>query len=280
MSYEIIYRKQFIKVSDTEFIPMLLMGSSNCYEPRDNGKMRRERSWQNIKHFSNNKMYCTLEEMIAVAEKDKQFRIERNEETLKNFPDWENYSDKNYGYFSSLSIGGNSTRNTTFGMYKGIFIDGCKKALTIEELYELGITVIVGNGYVGEPTTLERKKHFPKTTTELINAIAELEEYYKGSNINVIVTFLNSVDRIEEVLKRKNKIARSKSIKPKKELSEYYVLKIPGFGYFNKKIKTGYRFSYSLSYLVKKFETEKQALNYIKKYGFSKEMIPEKVTNN
>ena len=191
MSYEIIYRKQFIKVSDTEFIPMLLMGSNNCYENRYNGKMRRERDWQNIKHISNNKMYCTLEEMIAVAEKDKQFRIERNEETLKQYPDWEKYSDKNYGYFSSLSIGGNSTWNTTFGMYKGIITDGCKKAMTVEELRELGITVTVDNGYVGEPTTLEKIKHFPKTTTELINAIAELEEYYKGSNINVIVTFLN-----------------------------------------------------------------------------------------
>ena len=30
MSYEIIYDKQFIKVSEDKFVPMILTGSNNC----------------------------------------------------------------------------------------------------------------------------------------------------------------------------------------------------------------------------------------------------------
>ena len=45
-------------------------------------------------------------------------------------------------------------------------------------------------------------------------------------------------------------------------------------------LNCNFKYSYSLCYLVKKFETEKQALSYAKKCKISNEMIPEKVTNN
>ena len=131
MSFEIIYDKQFIKVSETEFIPMILGGSNNVYEFSNNGKERRSRSWFSLR--IGNGLVVTRDEMIKYCEETRNNIIVSNEERIND--DWyEEYDDSEFGYWSSIAINGRSTRQTTYGQFKGLFTTGCKKALTLEQL--------------------------------------------------------------------------------------------------------------------------------------------------
>jgi hypothetical protein len=266
MSYEIIYNKQFVKVSETEFIPIILVGSNNCTEMSYNGRERRERSWWTFKYVLDGKCIGTLEEMLKSCEDNRIEYIKSNDD----------YNDKNYGYFSSLAIGGASTRNTTFGMYKGLFTTGCKKALTVEELHSWGLHVEVRHGYVNseelEKTGLERKSYCPKSTSELVERVKELEEYYKGTNIGVYVMFIDSGERVKDKQKLINRINYSqvKKVKIQKEVTEYFTFKNEK-GYFVKNLKWGYRYVWHHSYSEKRIYNEKQAIKFCEKLNIRHE---------
>lgn len=271
MSYEIIYNKQFVKVSDTEFIPIILTGSNNCYETSYKGKERRERGWWTFKYVLGGKCIGTLEEMLKSCEDSRLKYIENNKECIKKYGEsWGEYSDKHYGYYASLSIGGNSTRNTTFGMYKGLFSTGCKKALTVEELHSWGLHLEVRHGYVNseelEKTGLERKSYYPKSTSELVERVKELEEYYKGTNIGIYVMFIDSGEQVKHKQQLINRINNSqvKKVKIQKEVTEYFTFKSE-VGYFVRNIKYGYKYIWHHSYREKKIYSEKQAIKFCEK---------------
>ena len=111
----------------------------------------------------------------------------------------------------------------------------------------------------------QTKLAYLKNTDEFHYYFKEFTEYYKDSNVNVIVTFSNSTDWIVNKLKRLTLSKRSNVVKPKKVLTEYFVLNIEYYGYFAKKTKYGFRYSYYLNNMVRKFATEKQALKYKEK---------------
>jgi len=124
MSYEIIYDKQFVKVNDKTFIPMILAGSNNCYEWSPSGKERRARSWWNFSYLLGGKLAGSLEGMLKIQENYREGLLERH---------GEEYDDNSFGYYSSLSINGGGC-NATYGQYTGISKTGCAKALTVEQL--------------------------------------------------------------------------------------------------------------------------------------------------
>ena len=165
MSYSIIYDKQFIKVSDNQFIPMVLSGCSNLYE--FNGtKERRVRSWFPIQ--LENKIILSREEILNHLSLHRESFVERHAD----------YDDKNYGWYSGLAING-TTRTTTFGKYKGIFITGMKKALNIETLKEEGINIYVKNNYTNDET-LPKFSKLVSNSEELFNTIEEFNTIYNG----------------------------------------------------------------------------------------------------
>lgn len=138
MSYEIIYGKQFIKLTDDKIIPVLYWGSNNCYEVgRNGGPGRRERSFTQWAYICNEMGYNTHEGLINACNTYRQSLIESNKDSLEKYPDWETYDDKSFGYFSSLQIGA-STRSTTFKSLLNVVNDGVKKALTVEQIRECG----------------------------------------------------------------------------------------------------------------------------------------------
>ena len=97
MSYEIIYDKQFIRVSEDKFVPMILTGSNNCYDYNN----RRARSWwaYNI----NGSVILTQNEMVEYAKSVRQGIIDRNNSRERD--EWyEAYDDKSFGYWSSIAI--------------------------------------------------------------------------------------------------------------------------------------------------------------------------------
>lgn len=146
MSHEIIYGKCFIKVDDKNFIPMVLIGSNNTYEISGGGN-KRARDFTPLISMLNNKLYGELSEMISECEYMKNQRID----------DYNNPTDieKNFGYYNSFEFYGK--RTATYSEFINLFKNGCKNAKTIEELSDLGISVMVKNGYIPYDSKIETK---------------------------------------------------------------------------------------------------------------------------
>jgi hypothetical protein len=74
MSYEIIYNKQFIKVGENAFIPMLYWGSNNCYtnemDRRGRSYQKRERNWSRMQWITGDRITASYEDMLKAVEKE------------------------------------------------------------------------------------------------------------------------------------------------------------------------------------------------------------------
>ena len=283
MSYEIIYNKQFVKLNETEFIPIVLIGSNNCYDILPNGRQRRERNWYGLKNVLNGKCYGTLESMVAKCENEREGYIKDNEQQIAKYGEsYGRYTDNSYGYYASLAIGG-STRKTTFGKYKGIFTDGVKKAMTVEELRDNGITIEVTSGYTDDKElkehNKERRNHYPITSLELKNKIDEYEEYYKGTPIGFFVTINSDPERVLRMQQIRNRLSKQTKVKTPKEVKEEFVFKMEGGGYFVKGTRNGLNYTYDLSYLSKRVYNEKTANRVCKTLNekHNKKFVVEKV---
>jgi len=267
MSFTIFYDKQFIKAkrnNEEVFVPMIYGGSSNCFEVGKNGRSeRRERDWFALKFILNGKIAGTLEEMLEKAEAEKAKLIERNKD------DESKYSDDRFGWFSSLSFGGGC--KVTFGQYKGLFITGCKKALTVEELKEFGVGVYISTYLYEDEKKIALKQAGKElkyvtinTSDELLTKFDELEKYYEGTGVSVFL----KIDAFEHQMKRirKAKFPTTKKVKQFVDVDKYFVMYIAGCGYFYSATRNGFRYTpYQNS--GKQFLTEKDANTYMKKFN-------------
>jgi len=244
MSYGIIYDKQFVKVGK-EFLPMVYSGDNNCYEVgRNGGCGRRSRSWYNQSYMTVGKHFASAEEIIKRAEETAEGMVYSGTKIGSKFPDV----------------------NGIVTFYKGAI----KRALTVEQLAECGIEVLIFvYVYDWEETTKKtgkvNKYVYAKTTDELLNGVTELEEYYKGTKLNI--TF--SLSCAEE---RQMKKVRAKYF-PKKmggsfdwnSLEQYFILYKANHGYFVNRTKWKIRYSYYIQGRIRKFKSQKQAENYATK---------------
>ncbi len=282
MSYEILRDKQFIKAEKdgkTVFFPMIYSGSNNCTQISSKGREIRERNWGILSYVLSGKKYGTLEEMIAFVENERLRVIENNKKSNEQYKSegkesWcDEYSDERWGYFTAVSFGGGC--KATFGQYKGFFITGCKKALTVEELNELGVPVnIHTQSFYYMKEKLKRYKdagkeeinHYVKSSKELIEKLEEFEEYLKDfPKVSLYVTI--SADESEMKRIRRIKFPTKKNKPEYKEVNQYFVLHIASYGYFYGAKRNGFRYTpYKTS--GKPFASMKAAENY--KKAFSK----------
>ena len=199
MSYEIIYDKQFIKVKDS-YVPMVLSGSSNCYEYGNNGKERRARSWFPFR-LSNN-LFINNEIAKRYWEDSCNDIVDRY---IERFNDRKNFMDEvksSFGYYTGIYINGN--RKTTYGNINGIFKTGIEKALTIEQLKEVNVNVIVKSGYISSDN--KDIKPFSKVVDnedQFFDAVKECEEYLKNTKISTTVEFSGMYDDKPKYIRRK-----------------------------------------------------------------------------
>jgi len=277
MSYEIIYDKQFIRVSEDKFVPMILTGSNNCYDYNN----RRARSWwaYNI----NNKVVLTQNEMVEYAKSVRQGIIDRNNSRERD--EWyEAYDDKSFGYWSSIAING-STRNTTYGQFEGIFKTGCSKSLTIEQLIDENVSVVVENTYytskMQEEYGIEPFSRVVTSGQELIDAISECNELFKDTPIQATVNFGYMSEEKPKYLRRKY-FSKPRKEKERIEVDKYYTILVNG-RYLAKHTRGGYTYSYyspQLKYATKN-EAERIAKKFESKYpnrDYCIEEIKESVT--
>ena len=267
MSYSILYEKQFIKVGDNLFIPMVECGDNNVYEA-SNGR-KRARSWCNDKWIANGKTICTREDIENRVNEIRNDAIKRCEDYVKEYDETWSYEDKRFGYHTGIAIYGKHTSKTTFGNFKGFYLSGCDGALTVEELLKYSINVCVRLPYYNSVKEeiikkgLESKETvYPKTTEELINTIKEWDEYY----VNEITYYIdfNYVWGLKNLKREKSKTKQRKE-KQLIKTKEYYVLKGVGngMGYFVKNLKYGYKYAYTDTG-AKKFINETSANKFHK----------------
>lgn len=272
MSYSIFYDKQFIKAEKDGkevFFPMVITGSNNSYEATGG---KRSRSWENLAYvFGNKKQYGTLEEMLSFVEADRLKVIKHNEDYIKDNPEWDKYSDERWGYFTSISFGGGC--KATFGQWKGLFITGCKKALTIQELAELNVDVTINTvSFYYMPKELERLhkagkeeiSYTVKTSKELIEKLEEFKEYLKDfPKVSLYIHIGADEQKLSRI--RKQKFPTKKTKPEYKEVDKYFVIYILKYGYLYS--SRGSRFRYSpFQNSGKAFASQKKAESYIKNF--------------
>jgi hypothetical protein len=215
MSYDLIYDRQFVKGKNDEYIPFVLGGCSNLFEAgygRRDG--RRVRSWQVI--GASSEPFRTEAEMVEAAEAYRQSLIDREDRDDK-------YDDKSFGWFTGLAING-TTRSTTYGRYKGLFVTGCKKALTIEQLAEANEFVTVGTPSYGFSNTgLEPLCIRATSTDHLYEAYELVKEHLQGTDFNP--EFRISLDTYSGAKwLRKKFFPKKKKEKELVTLDEYFVI--------------------------------------------------------
>jgi hypothetical protein len=136
MSSEIIYNRQFIKVDNESVIPFLEMGSSNCYEASGKGR-KRARSWGNSYTFTNGIIVKNIDLLDAIDKFEEQTKLNCIGNTKRYGEGW-GYDANKFGYHVGVSFYGKTTSSTSFSAFRAYYSNAIKKALTIEELWELG----------------------------------------------------------------------------------------------------------------------------------------------
>ena len=272
MSSEIIYGKQFVKLTDQLYVPMLLSGSSNCTEfNMSSGRTRRERHWGTWLFTKG--LIMTTPTMIVkrielmIKELVERYKDEETEEeTLKNF-----------GFHEAIRLrGGKNSAKDFIALGK----NGIKGALTIEELHNMHIHLRFGfyDAYI---TNINPPlPRLPQITTneEFFNQYGIVKEYIEtavGTDITDHkerkLSFFVDFDQYsaDEVLK---KIRHSKRKYPVRV--EYQNTTVPHFyqlmdndgRVLYKRKRWGY--SYTTDKGVGKiFLNEKEAERYCNKYN-------------
>lgn len=136
MSYSILYRSMFVKLSDGRYIPMMEMGDNNVYEPSyGRGKARRARSWSNI-NLNNGQKFFTKDEISACLDKwNADVELER-ERDRNSDDEWrrESAEKANFGYYDAISVyGKGSTWGTTFNDVRNIIMGGIKNCISFDD---------------------------------------------------------------------------------------------------------------------------------------------------
>jgi hypothetical protein len=172
MSYVIYYKLQYIKVGEDRYVPVILQGDNNCYNCNNKS---RARDWNYASYLSpspHDKISLTAEEIKNTIQKwyddDKKRYVDNVEEGIS-----ESNLKAIYGWYGSCAIYGHHTSGTTWKMVYNFFVNKIKKALTVEELINKGVSISVrpysydySDNNIGIPN-----KIYPKTTMEFLNAI-------------------------------------------------------------------------------------------------------------
>lgn len=251
MSYEIIYDKQFVKVSEKVFIPIILVGSNNVYDHNN----RRARDWSRFGYLLNGEIAGTLQDMLDTQEKERVRLVEK-------YPG--EYEDKSFGYYTSLSNKGGGC-NMTYGQYIGISKTGCQKALTVEQLIEENVSVVFRtSAYSKEKISelgLDELYFVPKTTEELQDFLDNVAPKYSGVYIGVSLSgmFDGKPTRI-----RKKYFSKPKREKQRVATREVFVIEAPNGGYYYSGSGNGYKYTYADNG-CKHFIDEKTALRTAKR---------------
>lgn len=135
MSYSILYRSMFVKLSDGRFIPMMEMGDNNVWDCiYGRGRAKRSRSWSKLNLVSGKNFY-SHEDLVKGLNKWNDECEQKRARDLDSDDDWRINSAKkgSFGYYEGISVYGKDTTNTTFNHVKNIVLSGENMAVSFED---------------------------------------------------------------------------------------------------------------------------------------------------
>ena len=141
MSYTILYKSMFVKMSDGRCIPMVEMGDNNYYEASYNGKSRRVRDWNNISLNGAQKFFTEQEITDIMDNWLDDYTKKRDSDTDGNFE---------FGFYDGIAIYGKHCYNTTFNDVNRIIKNGIKNAISFDDAVKhcnLHITYHIKDGW-------------------------------------------------------------------------------------------------------------------------------------
>lgn len=248
MSYSILYRSLFVKVSNNRFIPLYECGDNNCYEVLWNGRMRRDRSWS---HF-----------MFSYISEDKQRALPFY--TSGAIMDMVQKDVKDAVYCGTKVSGKSCTDEKDIINYWKRAIN---RARTMEDLCMAGVTLVVKDANYhgsGTPESPSYKKEVANEE-ELVAAWNECVE--KCGNAKC--TFVRDV----------SDYAYKKLYPPKpkvtKEHTAGYTVTINGY-YILKATPRRFRYTYGLdcAHIYPQRATAEKLQQRIQRAGYSSEVRP------
>lgn len=258
MSYEIIYAKQFIRLRKTsEVIPMFLAGSNNCFEIGHGGRNgRRARDWANDRYY-NRKGKLSEKPNVILGKLDAELRRRIRDRYDKE--DKPADIRKRFGYYASIAVAGGSCSGTSWDLYRSQYVNGIKKALTIEELDRLGVNLYFHDVSIRESPDGKPAEVHLKTEQEYFSELKKWREWQAGNGKGFWLSFYPlSTDRVLERLRSpKSKTPRMKT---RVEQDHYFVL-TDGYSGLVKYTRRGYRYSIHKRD-GKRFRIEKEAETY------------------
>ena len=261
MSYDIIYNKQFVKIRKTrEVIPMLLAGSSNCFEigfKRRNG--RRVRSWDSLRYY-NGKGKVSEKPDVILRKLDAELNRYIREQRKREDGGKPAHVKQHFGYYAAIVVGSGRCYGTSWPLYRSQFVNGIRNAKTIEELNELGVNLYISHYSYKEESPNGKPASVDITTEqEYFTEMKKWREWGANNSKSFNLSFHPSnTDRVLERLRAsKRKPPREKT---RVEQDHYFVL-TDGYNNLVKYTSRGYRYSYSNTG-GKQFRLEKDAEKY------------------
>ena len=177
MSYSILYRSMFVKLSDGRFIPMMEMGDNNVWDGSyGRGRGRRSRSWSNInlnrgqKFFTKDEIEKSLECWFNESEQKRD--RDRNSDL-----DWarESAEKANFGYYEAIAVyGKGGTHGTSFKDVRNIVLSGVKNCISVEDaIKKCGLRITYWKKEEGDTALTCQKYERFSTEEEMLNIISE-----------------------------------------------------------------------------------------------------------
>lgn len=178
MSYRILYQAQFVKV-DEQFIPLILQGDNNTWDTRSS---RRARDWQVSKWLCSAYPFTTPDHITQALISEREELIRSNAEMLQKYPNWGEYEDTCWGYYSSVAIDPLHTSQTSFQAIQEFYANAFTNARPLEETSPL----ILQAGYRIEQKCKQEGLSVPQpqyvhTTTELLDSIRAWQNQWQDN---------------------------------------------------------------------------------------------------
>lgn len=271
MSYEIIYGKQFVRLRKTgEVVPMLLMGSNNCFDCPSYGhsRGRRARDWSNVPWYNRKGKISEKPEVIVKKLDAELNRRIRNRHDKEDKPS--DIRDR-WGYYASVAISGRGTRGTSWNAWRSQFTNGIRNSLSIEELDKLGIHLYFNTITMGDESTNGIPQSVDITAEpQYFAELAKWRAWQNGNGKSFWLGF-HPYD-IDEVLRRLRQPKRRPARERTNVEQDHYFVLTDGYSGLVKYTRNGYRYSYNKNG-GKRFRTEEEAEAYrrrLVKYGLYK----------
>ena len=176
MSYSILYRSMFVKLSDGRFIPMMEMGDNNVYDATYRGKARRSRSWSNINLNCGQKFFTEDEIKKFLEEWNKEFEAKRQKD-LQSDEEWlrKSAENANFGYYEAIAVyGKGATHGTSFKDVRNIVLSGIKNCISVEDaIKKCDLKITYWKKEEGDIALTCQKYERFSTEEEMLNIINE-----------------------------------------------------------------------------------------------------------